>query len=274
MTNTAGSSPRAGDDEVFSVAGKSIIVTGGAGHLGSAISMGLARRGAHVVALGRSTDTLDRLAGVAKGASLAGTLTCVQCDVTDPAAFARVAGDVVARQGGIDVLVNNAHAGRREPWDAMTLEAWQAGLRGSLDHYFTCTHEVSRYMTQAGSGCIINNASLWAHVAPTARMHLDLNNKAPVHYAAAKGAVVAMTRFLAAELAPHGVRVNSFSPGFFPRKRGPERPDFIAKITSRVPLARIGQPDELVGVVVFLASRASAYITGVDIVVDGGYSAL
>ena len=260
--------------DVFSVTGKSVIVTGGAGHLGSAISLGLAQRGAHVFALGRSPETLDRLAAAAKAESLAGTVTCVRCDVTDPVAFARVAGDVVARHGTIDVLVNNAHAARREPWEAMTPEAWQAGLRGSLDHYFTCTHEVARHMTRAGAGCIINNASLWAHVAPTARMHLDLNNKAPVHTAAAKGAVVAMTRFLAAELAPHGIRVNSISPGFFPQKRGPERPDFIAEITSRVPLARIGRPDELVGVVVFLASQASSYVTGIDIVVDGGYSIL
>lgn len=262
------------DGDLFSVVDKSVIVTGGAGHLGSAICKGLAARGAHVVALGRSRESLDRLASEAAALPLKGTLRAVTCDVCDPVQFAEAVRDVVARHDRIDVLVNNAHSAKREPWAAMTLEAWRAGLQGSLDHYFTCAHEVSRVMMRAGEGCIINNASLWAHVAPTASMHLDLNNKAPVHYAAAKGAIVSMTRFLAAELAPHGVRVNSFSPGFFPRKRGPERPDFMREITSRVPLARIGQPEDLVGVVAFLASRAAAYVTGADIVVDGGYSIL
>jgi gluconate 5-dehydrogenase len=256
------------------VVDKSVIVTGGAGHLGSAISKGLAARGAHVVALGRTRESLDRLASEAAELLLKGTLRCVSCDVGDPAQFAEVVSAVVAKHDRIDVLVNNAHSARREPWGEMTLDAWRAGLQGSLDHYFVCAHAVSRAMSRAGEGSIINNASIWAHVAPTAGMHLDLDNKAPVHYAAAKGAVVSMTRFLAAELAPHGVRVNSFSPGFFPKQRGPERPDFIRAITSRVPLARIGQPEDLVGVVTFLASRASAYVTGADIMVDGGYSIL
>jgi NAD(P)-dependent dehydrogenase (short-subunit alcohol dehydrogenase family) len=227
-----------------------------------------------VVAVGRSRESLDRLAAEAADLSLKGTLECVSCDAGDPAQFAEVVSAVVAKHERVDALVNNAHGAGRERWSEMTLEAWRAGLQGSLDHYFVCAHAVSRAMMRTGGGSIINNASIWAHVAPTASMHLDLNNKAPVHYAAAKGAVVSMTRFLAAELAPHGVRVNSFSPGFFPKKRGPERPDFIREITSRVPLARIGQPEELIGVVTFLASRASGYVTGADIVVDGGYSIL
>lgn len=256
------------------MADKSVLVTGGAGHLGSAICKGLAMRGAHVVALGRTRESLDRLTAEAAELPLKGTLRGLTCDAGDPAQVAAAVRDVVERQERIDVLVNNAHGAARERWDDMTLEAWRSGLQGSLDHYFVCAHEVSRVMRRTGEGSIINNASIWAHVAPTARMHLDLDNKAPVHYAAAKGAVVSMTRFLASELASHGIRVNSFSPGFFPKKRGPERPDFMHEITSRVPLARIGQPEDLIGVVTFLASRASAYVTGADIVVDGGYSIL
>ena len=109
-------SPRVGGDDVFSVADKSVIVTGGAGHLGSVICLALARRGAHVIALGRSAATLDELATVAKAQPMAGTLTCLVCDVTDPRQFAGVARDVAARHGTIDVLVNNAHAAKREPW--------------------------------------------------------------------------------------------------------------------------------------------------------------
>ena len=132
--------------------------------------------------------------------------------------------------------------------------------------------EVSKYMIPARAGVIINNASIWSLVAPNKEMYLDLNNEPSLFVSAAKGAIIQMTRHMATFWAQYNIRVNAFSPGWFPKRHGPDRPDYIHEITSRVPLRRIGSPRELAGVVVYLASDASSYVTGQNIVVDGGYT--
>lgn len=258
-------------ENIFQLTGRVIIVTGGAGHLGRSICEGLAAFGAHAVAVGRNEDRLRALRDTSRpGAS--GSVECRVCDVNDVRAFTDVAEHVFKEHGRIDGLVNNAHAAGREKWEELDKAGWLAGLEGTLNHYFTCTKIVGEYLLKAGSGAVANNASLFSFLVPNAKMHLDLNNMPPVHYAAAKGAVLQMTRYLAALWGERGVRVNAFSPGWFPQKRGPDRPDYLRELTSRIPMARIGQSADLVGTVVFLLSDASAYVTGQNLVVDGGYS--
>ena len=103
-------------------------------------------------------------------------------------------------------------------------------------------------------------------------MHLDLGNAAAAHHAAAKGGILQLTKYLAALWASNGIRVNAISPGYFPQKRGVERLDYMEEVTKRIPMGRIGTPSEVAGAVVFLASDAASYITGQNIVIDGGYS--
>ena len=248
-----------------------VIVTGGAGHLGIEISKGLASFGARVIVVSRTNGRFQQLLDFNNTESL-GVIECTVCDVSDEVAFAKVVDRTYSKYGRIDALVNNAAAAKRESWEELNKERWLEGLEGVLNHYFTCTKAVSQYMLKAGKGTIVNNASVWGFLAPNPKVYLDLGNAPPLHTAAAKGAILQMTRYLAALWGPKGIRVNAFSPGWFPKNRGPERPDYLREITSRTPMERLGTPRDIAGVVIFLMSDASAFMTGQNLVVDGGYS--
>jgi NAD(P)-dependent dehydrogenase (short-subunit alcohol dehydrogenase family) len=250
-------------EDLFKLDGQIVVVTGGAGHLGREISKGLADFGAHVVALGRNAERFADLAGK--------NIECVKCDVQDEVAFAAVVSDIRKHHGRLDGLVNNANAAKRETWDELDASAWRAGLDASLNHYFTCTKTVAKYMLEDGHGAIVNNASIFGITAPNAAMYPEGIRGPSAHHAAAKAGILQLTRYLAAQWAGKGIRVNAISPGWFPQKRGPERPDFMREVNARIPMARIGQPAELVGAVVFLMSNAASYMTGQNLVVDGGY---
>ncbi len=256
--------------DLFSLEDRVVLITGGAGHLGSEISRGLASFGARVIVLGRTAERLEALRAF-RAASGTGAIEGVACDVADQAAFAQVVDQAWRTYGRIDGLINHVGTGGREPWEALDLDGWLRGLDGTT-YCFTCTKVVSRYMLQAGKGSIVNTASLWGILAPNPQMYLDLPIQPSAHTPAAKGAVLQLTKYLAASWAPKGIRVNAVTPGWFPKKRGPERPDYLREVTSRIPLSRIGQPSDLIGAYLFLLSDASAYVTGQNLVVDGGYS--
>lgn len=256
---------------IFSLEGKLAIVTGGAGYLGSAISKALAGFGAIVVVLGRREQTLIDFVNQNQ-LSFGNRFIYFVCDVTDEKNFNEVVEEVVAQHGTVDILVNNAYGKQNETFDELTKESWNHALEISLTHYFTCTKAVSPIMLEAQKGTIINIASLYAFLGTDQRIFAPLGNKSPIHYSVAKGGVLQMTKYLATLWAIKGIRVNAISPGHFPPKRGPERPDYMHELTSRVPMGRIGQPDDLLGTVVLLASDASSYITGQNIIVDGGWS--
>lgn len=250
--------------DLFDLSGRVLIVTGGTGHLGREISRGLASFGAHVIAVGRNPERFVELQ--------VPNVECVQCDVQDEAAFAAVVADANKRYGRLDGLVNNANAAKRESWDELDTPAWKAGLDAALTHYFTCIKAVAPYLLKQGRGAIVNTSTILGFLAPNAKMHPEGVPGPAAHHVAAKAAVLQLTRSLAAQWATQGIRVNAVSPGWFPKKRGTERPDFIEGLTSRTPMARIGQPSEIVGAFVFLLSDASSFVTGQNLVVDGGYS--
>ncbi len=258
-------------NDLFSLQGKSVIVTGGAGHLGSKISLGLAQAGATVYALGRNPEKLAAL-NASSSELRAGKIITKVLDVTNESAFSALAEEVFKAHGEISCLVNNANMAGREKWEDLTKESFVQGFEGSINHYFTCSHAVSKYMLEMKRGTIINNASLFGFLAPNFPMHLDLNNAASAHHVAAKGGILQLTRYLSTLWGPIGIRVNSVSPGYFPQKRGPERLDYMHEVQQRIPMKRIGQPHEVAGAFVFLASDAASYVTGQNIVVDGGYS--
>ena len=256
---------------LFSLRNQVVLFTGGEGHLGTEISKGLATFGARVIVLGRSEARFAPLKGFFPQEGT-GAIEGVVCDVGDETAVAAAVERLWNTYGRIDGLINHAATGGREPWEALTKDAWLHGLEGTLNSYFTCTKIVSPYMLKAGKGSIVNTASLWSFLAPNPKIYLDLPIQPAAHTSAAKGAVLQLTRHLAALWGSKGIRVNAVTPGWFPKKRGPERPDYMREIISRVPLERIGRPSDLVGVYLFLMSEASSYVTGQNLIVDGGYS--
>jgi NAD(P)-dependent dehydrogenase (short-subunit alcohol dehydrogenase family) len=230
------------------LAGRVAVVTGALGNLGPVWSAALADAGASVVGL----DVRDG-DGV------------VQADVTDRAALVRVLADV----GAPSILVNNAGIdappGGDEGEFGRTLDVNVKGV-------YNATQVFGRAMCEAGGGSIVNIGSLYASLAPIPALydHLDPPFTKPAAYGASKAAVVNLTRYFARLWGPYGVRVNALSPGGV---HGGQDDEFVRKYSERVPLGRMAEPDDLVGALLFLASDASAYVTGQELRVDGGFTA-
>jgi len=258
-------------ERLFSLKGKVAIVTGGAGYLGSEISKALAGFGATVMVLGRTKQVLKDF--VNQNQPLYGNrFKYFVCDVTDENSFKEVVEEVISTYETVDILVNNAYGKQDESFDELTKEAWNNALDISLTHYFTCSKAVSSIMLEKKSGSIINISSIYGFLGTDQRVYEPLGKKTPLHYSVAKGGILQMTRHLAMLWAEDGIRVNAISPGVFPPKRGPERLDYMRELTMRVPLGRVGQPNDLAGVIALLASEAASYITGQNLIVDGGWS--
>jgi len=190
----------------------------------------------------------------------------VPLDVTDEASCDAAAESVVSRLGALDILVNNAGINIRKPFLELEPEEFDRVLGTNLRGYFLCARAAGRHMVARGSGKVINISSILGRVGlPT-----------QTAYASSKGGIEQMTRVMALEWATLGVQVNAIAPTYFeteltrPLFEDPERNAFI---TERTPMGRWGQPHELAGAVIFLASRASDYITGHTLVVDGGWTA-
>jgi NAD(P)-dependent dehydrogenase (short-subunit alcohol dehydrogenase family) len=235
------------------LSGRIAVVTGALGNLGPVWTAALADAGARVVGVDvRAGD------GV------------LQADVTDRAALERVLADVGApsvlvNNAGIDAPPNPANDDADEGEFARTLEVNVTGL-------YNATEVFGRAMCEAGGGSIVNIGSLYASVAPIPAFydHIEPPFTKPAAYGASKAAVVNLTRYFARLWGPRGVRVNALSPGGV---RGGQDGEFVRKYSERVPLGRMAEPDDLVGALLFLASDASAYVTGQELRVDGGFTA-
>jgi NAD(P)-dependent dehydrogenase (short-subunit alcohol dehydrogenase family) len=254
--------------ELMDLTGRVALVTGGAGHLGAALAEGLAEAGARVWVAGRREDRLRELAGRLEPAG-----GWLGMDLRDADAVARGLGRLEQEAGRLDVLVNNAafYSGLR--LEEMDDEQWLAGLDGSLHVNFRCLQAALPLLKRRG-GSVINIASMYALVSPDPGAYQGSELGNPPNYGAGKAGLLQLTRYAACHLAPHGVRVNAVSPGPFPSPAVQEaHPWFVDRLAARTPLGRIGRPHELKGAVVFLASDASSYLTGANLVVDGGWTA-
>ncbi len=252
------------DSSAFDLTGRVAVVTGGNRGIGRALALGLARAGAAVAILARNVqrnaEVLQELRATGRPA------LALALDVTDRAAIAPSIAAVEAGLGGIDILVNNA--GNAVLTGGVLSEpaaTWDNILETHLNASFLLSQAVARSMVARGrGGKIINLASMYAFFGAGAEPS----------YAAAKGAIVLLTRSMAIELAPHDIQVNAIAPGWIETDMTREFIDSPANaaILARTPAGRWGQPDELVGAAVFLASRAAGFVTGVTLPVDGGYS--
>jgi gluconate 5-dehydrogenase len=253
--------------KLFDLSGKTAIVTGGGKGIGRQMADGLAESGANIVVCARQAERCEEAA--AELAQQHGVKTLgLGCDVRDPDQVQAVVARTVADFGGVDVLVNNAGTVWGAPPEEMPLEGWQKVVDVNLTGVFLCSQAAGRAMIDDGGGSIVNIAS----VAGLHGSSTEITNS--VVYHATKGGVIAFTRDLACKWAQHGIRVNAIAPGWFPS----DMANFVLdqhgdRLVEDIPLHRFGGPEDLKGPVVFLASDASAYVTGHTLVVDGGQSA-
>ncbi|MGD8813800.1 MAG: SDR family oxidoreductase [Anaerolineales bacterium] len=273
--------------EQFDLSEKVALVVGGRGFLGRRFSAALAEFGAHVIAADLSEDSL-----AVKQDPTAPSLTGIEqrvVDVTDVEVVQSLVDGIVAETSRIDALIYCATAKPKDfykPFTECSLEGWRSLLQVELDGLFLTTQQVGRIMESKGSGSMVLLSSIYGLVGNDQRIYEGTNLAelyvgdtsreakqiyAHAGYAAAKGAVISLTRFLAAYWGEHGIRVNCISPGGLAHPG--ESEDFVRKYSERVPLGRKAGLDEVSGAVVFLASDASSYVTGHNLVVDGGWTA-
>jgi gluconate 5-dehydrogenase len=248
---------------VFELSGKVALVTGAYRGLGFAIAQGLARAGASVVLNGRRIEAVEPAARALTAQSLKASTAIF--DVTDRDAVRAAVTAIESEHGRIDVLVNNAGIQRRGALADFSQQDWDDIIATNLTAPFVVSQAVLPGMIARKSGKIVHIASLMSEMA----------RPSVVPYTAAKGGVRQLTRGMAVELAPHNIQVNAIAPGYFATEMNRaliDNAEFNAWVCKRTPAGRWGQPDELAGTAVFLASSASNYITGQLLIVDGGMS--
>ena len=256
----------------FDLTGKVALVVGGAGYLGSSICRGLAEHGAHVIIADINESLARETADLLNNDKL--SAESIHMDLSDEDSVKTAIDRIIDRHGNLDIVVNCAFYYTGKSFEEMSMADWEKGMRISLSGAFVLSREASRVMAAQGSGSIIQFSSMYGNVAPDPGIYAPDLKVNPIDYGAAKAGISQMTRYLAVMLAPKGVRVNSIAPGPFPDPRGQGGKDaFVKRLSDKVPMGRLGKAEEIVGAVVFLASDAASFVTGAEIVVDGGWTA-
>jgi NAD(P)-dependent dehydrogenase (short-subunit alcohol dehydrogenase family) len=251
--------------QLFDLTGRVAIVSGGSIGLGRQMAEGLAEMGANLVLCARKQERCEQAAEElrARGAQA----LALGCDVRDLGAIQEVVAATLAKFGRIDILVNNAGVSWAAPVEEMTLEQWDKVLSTNLTGTFLFCQAAGKAMLAQRSGKIINLASVAGLGGASAELQA-------IGYHASKGGVIAFTKDLACKWAAHNIQVNAIAPGWFPTHMS----DWVIQhrkdsLLTKIPLGRFGGDHDLKGAAVFLASEASAYVTGHVLVVDGGQSA-
>jgi len=257
--------------DLFSLKGRVALVTGGAGRVGRQISQSLAEAGATVIIASRDSEKCARFARSLKSSKL--RALGMSLDLTKDESVGTAASEICAKWKRLDVLVNNAATRSAGPFDEYPVEEWERAMQCNSSGLFRACRIFGELMAEKKSGSIINVGSVYGVVSPDFTVygkHSKMTN--PPSYGFAKAGMVQLTRYLAVFLAPRGVRVNCLSPGGV---YSPEMPmNFVENYSRRTPLGRMAGPNDLKGAAVFLASDASAYMTGQNLIIDGGYTAL
>lgn len=272
--------------DLFDLTGRVAIITGGAGMLGMQHSMAIAETGGHAVVADISAEAATKSAGqISDQYGVEALGVCV--NITDKSQVEGMVAAAISKFGRIDILINNAAltvkgGGQSSrdyfaPFEDYPLDLWQAALDVNLTGMFLCCQAVGKLMVNQRSGVILNIASDVGNISPDHRIyegavnpHTGESFNTPVAYATTKAGVINFTRYLATYWADKGIRVNCISPGGVYADHDPE---FVKNLTSRIPLNRMAHVYEYKGAVLFLVSDASSYMTGANLIVDGGRTA-
>jgi gluconate 5-dehydrogenase len=268
MLNTVKSEPSV--MELFRLCDRVAVVTGTAGHLGSAMARALAEVGCRVITTSRDANRASEAASFLPDPNGVGHLG-VALDHTDPHSIDRCIEFVKREVGQIDVLVNNAHEATTADWKNVSVEEFQRHF-ANITAYFHLARQVHNLAVERGAGAsIVMLGSMYGVVGSYPDAYQDICPASPAAYHALKGGVIQLTRHLAVYWAKDNVRVNCLSPGPFPSDHADSK--LVERLAAKSPIGRMGRPHELKGALLLLASDAGSYITGQNLIVDGGWTA-
>jgi NAD(P)-dependent dehydrogenase (short-subunit alcohol dehydrogenase family) len=253
--------------ELFDLSEKVAVVTGGAGLIGSTLCEGLAEHGATVILVDIDADTAEDVAR-----SIDGEIVVKSLDINSEVAVEALFDSVVDSFGSVDILVNSAYPRNENygrAYEDVSVTDWEENIRLNLSSYYLTCHKASEIMKDQGGGNIINVGSIYGTQAPDFDIYTGTEMTSPVEYAAIKGAVINFTRYLASYLGRYGIRANVLSPGGVFDDQD-ER--FVEQYESRTPLSRMADPEDLKGPIVYLAADSSRYMTGQNLIIDGGWT--
>ena len=258
---------------LFDLHNKTVVITGGAGYLGSAMSEVLVANGAKLYIMGKDhqknkdfADKLRKKYGLTRCES-------VTFDIDSKESIETAVNDIIKKEECIDVLINNAAYSCSRPLHEYTDDEWEQGINGTINGVYRVTKCVLPYMMEAKKGNVINIASMYGMVAPDMSIYGNSGQNNPANYGAGKAAIIQLTKYIASVYAKYGIRSNSISPGPFPNESVQKDKVFIENLCKKNPMQRIGKPKDLQGIILYLASDASSYTNGQNIAVDGGWTA-
>ncbi|MBD3231358.1 SDR family oxidoreductase [Candidatus Dependentiae bacterium] len=251
----------------FDLKNKVIIVTGGAGHLGHIMSLSLADVGAYVIiACNDEEEYIDKIGKFKKN-----SISFQQFDISSTKSICNGFQKICENFGTIDVLINNAFYAKCSDPSNINDEDWQYSIDGVLGSVFRCTREIIPFMKRFNKGHIINIASMYGLVSPDFRIYKGYEKFfSAATYGAAKAGIIQLTKYFAVYLANNNINVNAISPGAFPSPIVQQEKGFINNLCEKIPMNRIGVPEDLIGAILFLSSDLSSYVTGQNIIIDGG----
>lgn len=261
--------------DLFNLSGKVILITGGNGYLGKAMCEALAEYGATLLIASKN---------IVKNIELCNELNkkygnkneAYQIDLSNKDLINEKIQEIIKKYKKIDVLINNSYFGAGGKFHEMPYENWKKGIEGSLDTVFLCTKAVINKMLESKNGKIINIASMYGIVAPNVYDLYEGEECSkyynPINYGSGKAGIIQFTKYIAAVYGKEGIICNCISPGTFPSIEVQKNKLFVERLTEKVPLKRIGRPEDLKGAIVYLCSDASNYVNGHNLVVDGGWT--